>query len=84
MTEHWTFDVSRAREHGHLNEILSLMATEKEEPAVKSVVSVAKGICINKSCPVEAAKSKSHCSVASLRTRLASDQKSGELTTKEL
>ena len=53
VTEQGTFDGLRAREHGHLNKILSLMAPEKEELAVKSVVSVAKGIGINKSCPLE-------------------------------
>ena len=48
------------------------------------MVSVDKGSGTNKSCPLEAAKSTSRCSMANLTTRLAGDQKSGELTTKEL
>ena len=83
VAETGTFADLCATENGHLKEILSLMAAKKHEPVVKSAVSVAKGSGTNKSCPLEAAKSTSRCSIANFTTWLAGDQKGGELTTKE-
>jgi ABC-type multidrug transport system fused ATPase/permease subunit len=94
VSEQGVFDDLRAQEGGDLNELLSLMATEREAQATppKKEEQAAKGAtqgdkedtCDQKAPRHQVAKSEKIWTVASSSTRLSGNQKSGELTTKEL
>mmetsp|Transcript_56100 Transcript_56100/g.142831 ORF Transcript_56100/g.142831 Transcript_56100/m.142831 type:complete len:1410 (+) Transcript_56100:124-4353(+) len=84
ITEQGTFNDLRARQGSALNELLSLVATEKSQGDVGKMAAGAKDASVADSGPCAMAKRTSNWSVSRSQTRLSGDSKSGQLTAKEL